>query len=310
MGIRFFCPNGHRLHVKTFLAGKRGICPDCGLGVDIPLHSDPVALKRTKEVDLNAPTIGGAPDEDPEIPLPPTVRGGVASGAPLSVAGMRTPVNVPSSAFSEMPQTITSQPLASQPIPVMAAHSPAMGTAVVPMSGAALQPASPQPVAVQPTPVRAMNAQPATAAMPVNPISRGTAVAPAPPAPVSVPMTDPIQEAPQAIWYVRPATGGQYGPARGDMMRGWLSEGRVSADSLVWREGWPDWRAANKVFPNLGAPAEGGFQTPVVGGESGATRVIRPQRKNSSTSVAIVVMLGLVAVGLAVALFFVLNPAK
>ena len=39
MGIRFYCPNGHKLNVKSFLAGKRGICPHCGSKVDIPLES-------------------------------------------------------------------------------------------------------------------------------------------------------------------------------------------------------------------------------------------------------------------------------
>ena len=36
MGIRFSCPNGHKLNVKTFLAGKRAICPDCGAKVIVP----------------------------------------------------------------------------------------------------------------------------------------------------------------------------------------------------------------------------------------------------------------------------------
>jgi hypothetical protein len=36
MGIRFSCPNGHRLHVKEDLAGKRGLCPNCGAKVLIP----------------------------------------------------------------------------------------------------------------------------------------------------------------------------------------------------------------------------------------------------------------------------------
>ncbi|MDR1957710.1 MAG: DUF4339 domain-containing protein [Planctomycetaceae bacterium] len=39
MGIRFFCPNGHKLNVKEELAGKRGICPHCGVRMDIPLVS-------------------------------------------------------------------------------------------------------------------------------------------------------------------------------------------------------------------------------------------------------------------------------
>jgi hypothetical protein len=36
MGIRFSCPNGHHLHVKSFLAGKRGICPHCDVRFEIP----------------------------------------------------------------------------------------------------------------------------------------------------------------------------------------------------------------------------------------------------------------------------------
>jgi len=63
---------------------------------------------------------------------------------------------------------------------------------------------------------------------------------------------DPIAEAPDAVWYVRPPSGGQYGPARGDVMRRWVEEGRVSSDSMVWREGWADWQLAGPVFPTLG----------------------------------------------------------
>lgn len=36
MGIRFRCPQGHQLNVKTELAGKRGVCPQCGAKVEIP----------------------------------------------------------------------------------------------------------------------------------------------------------------------------------------------------------------------------------------------------------------------------------
>lgn len=41
MGIRFLCPNGHKLNVKTFLAGKRAICPDCGARVIVPDVPEP-----------------------------------------------------------------------------------------------------------------------------------------------------------------------------------------------------------------------------------------------------------------------------
>jgi hypothetical protein len=48
MGIRFRCPQcGKKIHVKDFLAGKRGICPKCDYGVDIPLVSQlPPSLKK------------------------------------------------------------------------------------------------------------------------------------------------------------------------------------------------------------------------------------------------------------------------
>ena len=39
MGIRFLCPNGHKLNVKAFLAGKRGICPQCDAKFLVPKES-------------------------------------------------------------------------------------------------------------------------------------------------------------------------------------------------------------------------------------------------------------------------------
>ena len=39
MGIRFYCPNGHKLNVKEFQAGQKGICPFCGVKILIPNES-------------------------------------------------------------------------------------------------------------------------------------------------------------------------------------------------------------------------------------------------------------------------------
>lgn len=71
-------------------------------------------------------------------------------------------------------------------------------------------------------------------------------------------MADPLAEAPTAAWYIRPPSGGQFGPARGDVMRQWMGEGRVTNDSLVWREGWPDWKRADLIFPQLRPAPVGG----------------------------------------------------
>ena len=41
MGIVAFCPQGHRVKVKDHLAGRKGICPECGTRFRIPLESSP-----------------------------------------------------------------------------------------------------------------------------------------------------------------------------------------------------------------------------------------------------------------------------
>ncbi len=67
------------------------------------------------------------------------------------------------------------------------------------------------------------------------------------------PSRDPLSESPGANWHLRLASGGQYGPQSNDVMRQWLAEGRITADSLVWRDGWADWKPAGSIFPGLNA---------------------------------------------------------
>lgn len=40
MGIRFYCPNGHKIHVKQEFAGKRAKCPECSVKLSVPLSSE------------------------------------------------------------------------------------------------------------------------------------------------------------------------------------------------------------------------------------------------------------------------------
>jgi hypothetical protein len=63
MGIKFYCPNGHKVNVKSFLAGKKGLCPKCGVRVDIPLQS--VAKNRSTAVFSagNTTATGNGPEE-------------------------------------------------------------------------------------------------------------------------------------------------------------------------------------------------------------------------------------------------------
>lgn len=99
-------------------------------------------------------------------------------------------------------------------------------------------------------------------------------------------------------------------------MRKWIAEGRVSGDSLVWREGWDDWLTAGDVFPSLGsaslppvpAPARAPY-APVSPAPAQPNPSFRPpRRRNTSTmAITIVVVLGLMSVALLVTLIVVMN---
>lgn len=63
-----------------------------------------------------------------------------------------------------------------------------------------------------------------------------------------------IAEAPQAVWYLRPAGGGQYGPVDGTVFWQWIRENRVARDAFVWRDGWPQWQVAAEAFEEVFGP--------------------------------------------------------
>lgn len=83
MGIVAFCPQGHRVKVKDHLAGRKGICPECGTRFRIPLESAaaPQAAAGMPE-----------PDAAAEIPGPPPVAGGNRDGVPERISPTGTPI--------------------------------------------------------------------------------------------------------------------------------------------------------------------------------------------------------------------------
>jgi hypothetical protein len=273
MGIRFDCPNGHKLNVKSFLAGKKGICPQCGAKFRIPEASTDAADDGS-EADMGPP-----PDE----------------GRPIVKAMDGAP------------------PMGSKPAP-QAAAAPTKAAAPATVAPAAAVPtgvpvATVTPVTVTPVAPVGTAAQPATLADAVRAAAATAVVAPA-----SAPAAnDPIAEAPTAIWYVRPPSGGQYGPARGDLLRQWVNEGRVTPQSLVWREGWPDWKIASDVFPSLGGAAPAvtdGVPVDVGGSTRKTARYIAKKKSSNTLAIGGIVILVLVVIGLVVALAFVLSNTK
>lgn len=161
MGIKFRCPSGHKLNVKSFLSGKRAICPKCGAKVVVPSTEGAV--------------VGGA--NTPSRDLPPD--------------------NATAASSFHRDQD--------------AWAADANGDA---QHGAR----------------RVGNQESA----PARDLAK----------------RDPLADE-QAQWYVRPPSGGQYGPAPALLFRDWLAEGRITADTLIWRTGWPEWQMASVVFPRL-----------------------------------------------------------
>jgi hypothetical protein len=101
MGIRFLCPNGHKLNVKSFLAGKRAICPQCGVKVLVPNQAEPTTepsrtadgtvpnplaaagqLANQRLMDTASPSVMIAMAESEVAP----VRQGAATSIPESIA--------------------------------------------------------------------------------------------------------------------------------------------------------------------------------------------------------------------------------
>lgn len=214
MGIRFYCPNGCKVHVKSFQAGRRGICPHCGAGVDIPLTSTRgTSKKKYLEDELAAAALAGS------------------RAAPTVVSAV--------DAEADDETELLIQPLdASQHHP---AHDAASLDSPPPLPSPTSSPGEPLPSGPPPLPRNSQGTDSGAAS--------GAMPGQSEPAPPSVGTTVSFRDDPDAIWYVRPPMGGQYGPAGRDVMLTWLAEGRISPDALLWRDGWRDWRAATDVFP-------------------------------------------------------------
>jgi hypothetical protein len=93
MGIRFSCPNGHKLNVKENLAGRRGICPACGAKFVIPSASEsgPTTGSQAGGVSTSAQSAAASAAAAPSIVIaladaPPAPAPPIAPAVPASPA--------------------------------------------------------------------------------------------------------------------------------------------------------------------------------------------------------------------------------
>jgi hypothetical protein len=81
-------------------------------------------------------------------------------------------------------------------------------------------------------------------------------------------------------------------------MRQWIAEGRVTADSLVWRNGWPDWLNAGNVFdslPKVATPTDKLSETPAPELLRSSSTPVSRRRKSDRTTMTAVIFLLLAA---------------
>ena len=57
-----------------------------------------------------------------------------------------------------------------------------------------------------------------------------------------------IAERPDLKWYVRPAEGGEFGPASGEILHSWITERRIDHRTQVRRHDWIQWQTASTIF--------------------------------------------------------------
>ncbi len=209
--------------------GIKFTCPHCNTALNVKSE---LGGKR-----------GRCPSCQQKIEIPTESKAGAATAAPTAAATQPGPSAPAVSAPGAAAVSPAGTPAAFSP----PAESPAADQVE---SFPALQTTTGQPSARQADAQTALAAPSAAVAQP----AAGTA-------PV-----DAISESPQLQWYVMPpGATSQYGPAVGEEFRAWIKEGRVTADTLIWRQDWPEWKPAGIIFPELQAA-----YTPPVGAPAAA----------------------------------------
>jgi hypothetical protein len=228
MGIKFHCPNGHKMHVKSFLAGKKGICPKCGVRIEIPLVSDadappPSALEpdspQTGEIEtvepiqlIQNPPRGPAFGLDISGPSQPTAQKTSSPAPPGGASGFGEALETPLDLDNDLDREDDLSLLPEPPAAGASAGQPGGGFSL----GGDLPPSGPLP--------------PATSS--VAPQTGG------------------------ASWYASLAGGTTVGPmSAGAILRG-LKQGQFTTDSLVWRDGWSQWQPLGSVLSQMSPPAQ------------------------------------------------------
>jgi hypothetical protein len=121
-----------------------------------------------------------------------------------------------------------------------------------------------------------------------------------------------------AAWYLNDGGPNQLGPLSDDEVKQWIRSGRITPESLVWREGWNEWRPAADVFSELqrssgraksvGSPPQTPRDSDSLAEilQTAATPTIQTARRRRKTASEIRARLTMILAGITVLLFVLL----
>lgn len=216
MGIRFHCHMcNHALHVKDFLAGKRGKCPNCNGSFRIPQGGDGYSLSIDELAKSDSAIVRAV---RPKNPSPPS-------------AAKPTTTEPKASPASPSPAVDANQPNTDKETEAKKATT---------KSDSASRERSKKPSADGKLDKSSKSVAQPSAVAPNRsaPVSHGAL-------PASIASLHNVQ------WYVRPPSGGQFGPAATSLLATWIDENRITADSYLWREGMEQWQLASELLPEV-----------------------------------------------------------
>jgi phage FluMu protein Com len=244
MGIRFQCHHcGHPLHVKDFQAGRKGRCPECKGQFRIPQSDaqfslDPKANQNTADSAITSTAASSASSASTLA----TSSIATADAVTQRASSQRTTTNHRSSS-AQSTSSSDNDSLHNDSLHNDSLHNDSLRNAVLSNHSLFEQDSLPEPKIDSLDSAATESIEDAHASL--SPVEDAQQFQQRDDG-LNQPKV--IAEAPAATWYVRPAAGGQYGPAPTEIMWQWLVEGRVGVDSLVWRDDWPEWHPANQVF--------------------------------------------------------------
>lgn len=311
MGIRFFCPRGHKLNVKAELAGKVGICPKCGERMLIPLEStrEP-GQKRANfrdgkkadgqsnfaALDESGDLSKDIQDEDVQV---------ITSSQKVTVTGIDK---------LDGPEDILKKEQKSVPV-----YDP--GTSVGMSAGTVssvrnMTPIIGNDISQRPDNVSSYGGAPLSSNPSQQDLSQASEVS-----------RSPLDLYPDAEWIIRGADNRYYGPSKSATIKKWIEDQRIGPSTPVRHKAWSEdqWSKAQDVFPELAPvkknenfnPVSEGYSSNGIQVDTEDLEVISIEKRQSNRKkkahrdlIIVLVLILLIAVLIGVLCFILLGQKK